>query len=47
MEREISYPAIVEMIESAMEHHKTVEQPDVAQILDAERETYEFLESRW
>ncbi len=47
LEREISYPAIVEMIESAMEHHKTVEQPDVAQILDAERETYEFLESRW
>ncbi len=47
LERKISYPAIVEMIESAMEHHKVVERPGVEEILAAERETYEFLESRW
>jgi 1-deoxy-D-xylulose-5-phosphate reductoisomerase len=47
LQKKIPYLAIVEMIESAMEHHKTVEQPGVEQILEAERETYEFLESRW
>ena len=47
LEREISYPAIVEMIESAMEHHKVIARPNVEEILAAEQETYEFLESRW
>lgn len=45
--RKISYPTIVEMIERAMEHHRFVEQPGVEEILAAERETYEYLESRW
>ena len=44
LKREIQYLAIVEMIESAMEHHHTIENPDVEQILEAERETYEFLQ---
>ncbi len=47
LKKEISYPAIIEMIEGAMEHHQIVEQPDVEQILAAERETYEYIESRW
>lgn len=47
LQKKIPYLTIVEMIESAMERHKTVKQPGVEQILEAERETYEFLESRW
>lgn len=45
--RKISYPAIIEMIESAMESHHRIMQPKVEEILAAEQETYEFLESRW
>jgi 1-deoxy-D-xylulose-5-phosphate reductoisomerase len=30
-----------------MEHHKVVDHPDVEQILAAEQETYDFIESRW
>lgn len=47
LRREISYLTIIDMIEGAMEHHKTADDPDVDQILAAERETYEFIESRW
>ena len=47
LNREISYLTIIDMIESAMEHHKVVENPDVDAILAAERETYEYIESRW
>lgn len=43
----ISYPAIIEMIESAMERHHRILQPKVEEILAAEQETYELLESRW
>ena len=47
LNREISYLTIIDMIEGAMEHHKVVENPDVDAILAAERETYEYIESRW
>ena len=47
LNREISYLTIIDMIEGAMEHHKVVENPDVDEILAAERETYEYIESRW
>ncbi len=47
LKRRIPYPAITEMIEAAMGHHTVVEDPNVEQILGAERETYEYLESRW
>lgn len=47
LNREISYLTIIDMIEGAMGHHKVVENPNVDQILDAEKETYEFIESRW
>lgn len=40
---EIKYLEIYEMIEKAMDHHKRIDNPDVAQILAAEQETYEFL----
>ena len=32
---------IPEILEMAMEHHHTIENPDVVQILQAEAETYE------
>ncbi len=47
LNREISYLTIVEMIEAAMEQHQVTENPSVEQILEAERETCEFIESRW
>jgi 1-deoxy-D-xylulose-5-phosphate reductoisomerase len=40
---EIKYLEIYEMIEKAMDHHKRIDNPDVAQILAAEQETYDFL----
>lgn len=47
LRREISYLTIIDMIQGAMEHHQVVEDPSVEQILAAERETYEYIESRW
>lgn len=47
LERKISYLAITEMIEAAMEQHRTIDNPSVGQILAAEREAYEYIESRW
>ncbi len=47
LKKEISYLTIVEMIEAAMAHHTPVDCPDVSQILAAEQETYDYLESRW
>ena len=47
LKREISYLTIIDMIQASMEHHRVVEQPDVSEILAAEQETYEFIESRW
>lgn len=47
LNKQISYPAIVEMIESAMAEHHRVLHPKVEEILAAEQETYEYLESRW
>lgn len=47
LNREISYLTIIDMVEGAMEHHKVVENPNVDEILAAERGTYEYIESRW
>ena len=47
LERKINYLAIVDMIEGAMEHHCVKPSPDVAQILEAEQETYDYLSSKW
>ena len=47
LNREVGYLTITEMIEAAMEQHKTVLNPSVDEILAAEQETYDFIESRW
>lgn len=47
LERKIPYLTILDMIEGAMNHHKRVDCPDVEQILAAEQETYDYIESRW
>lgn len=47
LERKINYLTIVDMIEGAMEHHCVKLSPDVAQILEAEQETYDYITSKW
>ena len=47
LDREIGYLTITDMIEAAMEHHTVEENPTVEEILAAEQETYDFIESRW
>lgn len=47
LDREIGYLTITDMIEAAMEHHTVKENPAVEEILAAEQETYDFIESRW
>ena len=47
LDREIGYLTITDMIEAAMEHHTVKENPTVEEILAAEQETYDWIESRW
>lgn len=47
LKKEIPYLTIIDMIEGAMEHHKVVSNPGVEEILAAEQETYDYIESRW
>ncbi|OUQ21697.1 1-deoxy-D-xylulose-5-phosphate reductoisomerase [Lachnoclostridium sp. An14] len=47
LNRKIGYLTIVDIIEGAMERHKVIPHPSVEQILEAERETYDYIESRW
>ena len=47
LDREIGYLTITDMIEAAREHHTVKENPTVEEILAAEQETYDFIESRW
>lgn len=47
LQQKITYLDIIEMISQAMTHHRLIDNPTVSQILEAEQETYEFLESRW
>ena len=47
LDREIGYLTITDMIEAATEHHTVKENPTVEEILAAEQETYDFIESRW
>ena len=46
LERKISYLQILELIGEAMEHHRTVQNPGVEEILAAEAETYEYIAGR-
>lgn len=47
LDRKISFLEITDMIEGAMENHRLIKSPTVGQILETEKETYEYLESRW
>ncbi len=46
LDRKISYLQIPELIGEAMEHHRTIADPDVEQILEAEAEAYEYIAGR-
>lgn len=47
LDRKIGYLTITDMIGETMAHHRILENPGVDEILAAEQETYEFIESRW
>ena len=47
LNREIKYLEIPEIIAICMEEHKTIANPTVDEILQTEKEVYEFIESRW
>ena len=47
LDRKIHYLEIPEIIEYCMEAHKKTEAPTVEEILLAEAQTYEQIESRW
>ena len=47
LNKQIGYLDIIDIIESSMAHHQVIANPDVEAILEAERETYAFIESRW
>lgn len=47
LNREISYLTITDMIEGAMNGHTVKEKPTLEEILEAEAEAYEYIESRW
>ncbi len=46
LDEKIHFLEIYELIEGAMEHHKTIENPSVEEILDAEAEAYEYIRRR-
>ena len=47
LDRRIGYPVITEIIGEAMREHRVQKNPSMEDILAIERETYEFIESRW
>ena len=47
LERRIQYLEIPEIIQASMENHRKIENPTVEEILNAEKETYEFIKNRW
>lgn len=47
LEQKIGFLDIYEIIEQSMERHQVIENPDLEQILAAEQETYQWIESRW
>lgn len=47
LNKDIGFLQIYDMIEYAMNKHHTIENPDLAQILDVERETCECLDMEW
>ncbi|MBO5166878.1 MAG: 1-deoxy-D-xylulose-5-phosphate reductoisomerase [Lachnospiraceae bacterium] len=47
LDGKIEYLQIAEIIEACMQNHKRIENPDVAQILAAEKETYEYIAGKY
>ena len=47
LDRKIGFLDIPEIIGEAMEKHTAIKNPDLDAILETEKETYEFIESRW
>ena len=47
LDRKIKFLDIPEIIEAAMENHTVVSSPSLEVILETEKATYEFIESRW
>ena len=47
LEQKIGFLDIYEIIGQSMERHQVIENPDLEQILSAEQETYQWIESRW
>lgn len=47
LKHQIKFLQIPEIIEGAMKNHKVSANPNIEQILATEKETYDFIESRW
>ena len=47
LHREIGFTDIYQIIIESMEYHKVQQQPTIEEILETEKATYEFIESRW
>ncbi len=47
LKRKIGFLDIYRIIEDAMEHHESIANPALEQILETEAKTYEWIESRW
>ena len=47
LQRKISFLDIYEIIGQSMSRHTVVENPDLDQILEIEKETYHWIEGRW
>lgn len=47
LERKIGYPEIPEIIASVMEHGQFIDHPNLDEILETEKEAYEWIGSRW
>ena len=47
LDKKLKFLDIYEIIEESMNHVKLVSNPSITQILEVEKATYEFIESRW
>ena len=47
LDKKIKFLDIYEIIKESMNNIKYIDEPSIEQILNVEKETYEFIESRW
>ena len=47
LQEKIRFLDIYQIIGQSMGRHKVIRHPDLDQILDVEKETYQWIESRW